>query len=148
MKKNTLFLLLSLSTIFPLSAKLIHITVKSNDTFELAAFMSDNKGVTHQVNQYTSKKHSPKTTTHLSSPDFTWYTFDTSGYKGGQKTKGKYPHYIHLAINETATGDNKENTAKAVLQTIKAPKGTFKILGINPITGKINRQEGFIVTVK
>ncbi len=150
MKKNKLILtigILSILSCFKVAAKLIPITVGANDTFTLAAFISDNKGKTYKIDQYTSKNISKKTTQNPH-PDFAWYTFDTTKYKGAQKSKGQYPHYLHLAINETATGDNNGNTAKAILQTIKAPRGTFKILGINPMTGKINKNAGFIVTVK
>ena len=150
MKKNRLTLVLGILSIlscFEVAAKLIPIAVGANDTFTLAAFMSDNKGKTYRIDQYTSKDISKKIMVNLD-PDFTWYTFDTTKYKGAQKSKGQYPHYLHLAINETGTGDNNGNTVKAILQTIKAPKGTFKILGINPMTRKIKKDVGFIVTVK
>jgi hypothetical protein len=158
--KNTLCALLgilSLSTTFSVAAHLIPITVGSNDTFTLATFMSDQTGKTYRIDQYSSKHISKETTTHPF-PTFTWYIFDTTGYKGGNKIKrvihAGTPHaftitpYEHLAINEIATGDTNGTAAKAILQTMNAPRGTFKIVGINPMTGKINRNEGFIVTVK
>ena len=152
MKKNKLILtlgVLSILSCFQVSAKLIPITIGPNDTFELGVFTYDNMtGTTKSVTLYSSQDplSREKTSSTITNPDITWFTFDTTGYDGAQKSTGKYPHYIHLAINGNGIGCQ----TKATLQTMKnAPKGTFKIFGINPMgAGTIKKNIGFEVTVK
>ncbi len=162
MKKNILnvtLTILALSSTFELAAKLIPITIGANDTFELGMFESDSATLYH-----SRTKKTPKV---INNPDFTWYTFDVTGYKGGNKITRVInpgtPHaftvssYEHLFIDQKGTGtpslwvQGKEvqsgtNMNTATLRTVKAPKGTFKVFGMQG--GKINKNVGFIVTVK
>jgi|GEM_PF-6326263 len=159
MKKNKLTLvlgLLSLLTTFKVAAELIPITIGANDTFELGLFMTDNSGKTYKAVQYLSLN---KDSLSIQNPDFTWYTFDTTGYTGGNKItttiNPRTPNaftvqtYKHLFIDDKGVnGENNGMISSATLRTVNAPKGTFKIFGINPMTRKINYNVGFIVTVE
>ena len=170
MKKNRLILalgILSILSCFELTARLIPITIGANDTFELGAFESDNTTgtVTSATLFHCCNNETPSV---IKNPKFTWYTFDTTRYKGGNKiTRTIHPGkpnafeistYKYLFIDEKDTGTpplwvkGKEvrsatSTNTATLRTVNAPPGTFMIYGINPMTKKINMNVGFEVTV-
>ena len=166
--KNKLLLtlgVLSFLSTFQLSAELIPITIGSNNTLKIATFIYDTGKTTSIVSGATPfaipdsvESDVSGTKNVINNPDFSWYTFKTTVgttvYIGGNKiTRIINPGtshaftvnpYEHLFIDQTNDG----SSAVATLRTVNAPQGKFKILGQDPMTGKINENAGFIVTVE
>ena len=164
MKKNKLILAiatLSILSCFEVAAKLIPITIGTSGTYELATFISSSAtGKTTRVTQnYPPDTTYPKGTMVIDNPEFTWYTFETTGYKGAQKSSGQYPHYLYIFIDESGSSTpsvfeqgklvtSGTNTSILTLRTAGAAKGTFKLYGFNPMTKQTDENIGFAVKVK